>query len=390
MQQPDIIERHPMVRVLLALTVVIVAIFALSTVWQTLVQFGDVLLLFFLAWIVAFILEPVSLVLQRRHIPRVLAVSVIYLALLVVLSGAIVLAIPSIGSEIRLLASEITAATAPGNLSAMTVNATVTLEHLGLSPKNAAAVVKVFSGQIPKWAEALTNDAVNTTAGLFASVLGVLFDTFIVLILSFYIMMDGDHLVERIVRRIPPAWVPDVRLFQSYVDQIFGGFFRAQLIVAVIYGVLNWIILLVFHQANSLLVALVAGILMLLPFIGTVLSLVPPLLLVLLQSPNSDVVRNLIIVFIALILAQQVVLQVIAPRVFGAQMGIHPLILFAALLLGAKEGGVWGAFFAGPVVAVCYAMLRVYYDRLMQRSALFKPLTTDSEPLREPELEKTY
>ncbi|HEX6800825.1 MAG TPA: AI-2E family transporter [Ktedonobacterales bacterium] len=368
----DLLDRHRALRVLLALLLVIVAIVAASLVWNTLVLFGDVILLFFLAWIVAFVLEPVSILLRRRGLPRTLAVALIYLALLVVVSGGIVLAVPSIVDEVRLLASEITTALSTTNVNAWNTGLENALRHFGLSPKNAQSLVNSLSNQIPAWAQVATTNAVNATTQLVTSILTVLFDAFLVLIISFYMMLDGDRLVESFVVRLPPGWIPDVRLFQQYVERIFGGFFRAQLTIGAIYGVLTWIVLALLGQANGLLVALLSGVIMLLPFIGPFLAVIPPVLLVVLQSPSGDLVRDLIIIVIALVVAQQVVFQLIAPRVFGATMGVHPLLLFAGLLMGAKLGGVWGAFFAGPIVAVAYAMLRTYYDRFAQSSPLFK------------------
>ncbi len=369
---PDLLERHRMLRLLVGILVGVLGIVLIHLIWSVLVSLGDVILLFFLAWIIAFILEPVSLLLQARGLNRVLAVSLIYVALLFVVSGCIVLTIPSIESEVKLLASEVTAALAPGNLANLNNSFVAMLRHLGISKANAHNIVNSISDQVPKLTIDFTSNVVNTTTQLFASVLGILFDAFLVLIISFYMMLDGDRLAESFVRRLPTAWIPDVRLFQNYVEQIFGGFFRAQLTIGLIYGVMTWVILMIFQQANGLLVGVVSGIIMLLPFVGPPLSIVPPLLLVLLQSPPSDLGWNLVLLVVSLIIAQQIVMQGLAPRIFGAQMGIHPLMLFAALLIGVKLGGVWGAFFAGPILAVAYAMARVYYDRFTENSPYFQ------------------
>ncbi|HKB46292.1 MAG TPA: AI-2E family transporter, partial [Ktedonobacterales bacterium] len=104
----------------------------------------------------------------------------------------------------------------------------------------------------------------------------------------------------------------------------------------------------------------------------TVLAVVPPALLVLLQESPDQVVIKLIVLLIALVLAQQLVLNLIAPRIFGKHMGVPTLILFAALLIGIHQGGVWGAFFAGPLVAIAYAMFEVFYARFAANSALFR------------------
>ena len=251
---PDLLERHRILRLLLGLLIFVLGIFLSRLTWSILVTLGDVILLFFLAWIIAFILEPVSLLLQKRGLKRVFAVSLIYVALLVVVSGIIVLTVPSIEYEVQLLASEITAALSPGNLTNLNNSFVSMLRHIGFSKQNAHSIVNSISDQIPQMALSLTSGAVNTTTQFFAHLLGILFDTFLVMIISFYMMLDGDRLVESFVRRLPPVWISDVRLFQSYVEQIFGGFFRAQLTIGLIYGILTWVILMFFQQANGLLV----------------------------------------------------------------------------------------------------------------------------------------
>ena len=387
----DLLERHRSLRILVSLIITLLLIFLASLVWSALMFLGDVILLFFLAWVIAFVLEPVSIVLQRRGLPRTLSVAIIYLALLIVVSGAIVLALPSIEEEVKLLASELTTALSTSNLNTLGVNAVATLRHFGFSQKDAENIVSSISGQIPGWALNFANNAVDATTTLLTSIFTVLFDAFLVLILSFYMMLDGDRLVESLVVRLPPVWQPDIRIFQRNVEQIFGGFFRAQLAIGTIYGLLTWLTLLGLGQQNGLLVAMLSGAIMLVPFIGPFFAIIPPVLLILLQSSSGDLARNLVILVILQIIAQQIVMQLIAPRVFGKIMGIPPLLLFAALLIGAKAGGVWGAFFAGPIAAVVYAMVQVYYQRLAQTSRLFRPAEDDgqglaarSEPPRHP------
>src|SRR5262249_8120352 len=135
--------------------------------------------------------------------------------------------------------------------------------------------------------------------------------------------------------------------------------------------------------------SLLAGLIMMVPFIGSFGAFVPPLLLVLLQGPNDQLLGKVLVLLLLLILAQQIALQLIAPRVFGKTLGVNPLILFAALLLGAKFGGVWGAFFAGPIVAVLYTIVETFYDRFAKTSAAFAPLEKPGDEPAEPSDEDT-
>src|SRR6185437_4112454 len=152
-------------------------------------------------------------------------------------------------------------------------------------------------------------------------------------------------------------------------------------IIALIYGLFTWLVLIGLGEPNGFLASLLAGLIMMIPFIGSFGAFAPPLLLVLLQTPNDQLIGKVVVLVLLLIVAQQIALQLIAPRVFGKTLGINPLILFAALLLGAKWGGVWGAFFAGPIVAVFAAVGETFYDRFTQKLPLFKP---DEESVEEP------
>ncbi|HEU5345516.1 MAG TPA: AI-2E family transporter [Ktedonobacterales bacterium] len=376
---PDLLARYRILRVLLTLVTVIVAIYAIQLIWTSLVAFGDIILLFFLAWVVAFILEPLSIYLRRVGLPRPVAVSLIYLALAIVISGVIVLTIPIIGDQMRRLALELSEAFSPASLAQVSVSLTQALVRLGMRQSDATRFVSQVWGQIPTYTGSAANQAVNIATNTITSVFTLLFDAFLVIILSFYMMLDGERLVAGVMRRLPPKWHDDAEMFGDAVTRKFGGFLRAQLVVGLVYSALTWLALLVLGQANSIPVALICGVLMLLPFIGTFLAVVPPVALVLLQSPTNQLVANLIILVIAIVIAQQITLQIVAPRVFGSTMGVHPLLLFAGLLIGAKLGGVWGAFFAGPIVAVAYAMFDVFYDRYQRASPHFP----DKLPLAE-------
>lgn len=371
----DILDRHRVLRILLGLVTVLVAMWVISIVWSLLASVGDILLLFFLAWVITFILAPVSNFLISRKFPRVLAVSLVYIALLIVISGAIVLMVPAIQAQVTHLADEIKSDLSAERLAALNQSAVDLLHRFGFSTKDAQHIVTQISQQVPAWAGSLANNAVNFATTLVTSIMTLLFDSALIVIISFYIMLDGRRLVEGIIAKLPPKWAPDIRMFQRHVNDTFGGFFRAQIIVALIYGLFTWIVLLALGQPNGFLASLLAGLIMMIPFIGSFGAFVPPLLLVVLQTPNNELFGKVLVLVLLLIVAQQIALQLIAPRVFGKTLGVNPLVLFAALLLGAKWGGVWGAFFAGPIVAVFVAVGETFYDRFTQNSPLFEPLS---------------
>jgi predicted PurR-regulated permease PerM len=380
----DLLQRHAVLRVLLYVTTLIVVLYAIGMVWSAVIHFGDIILLFFLAWIIAFTLRPLATYLQRHGLSRVVAVVAIYLCLLAAMSGGIVLAVPIIQAQVNRVAAELTQTFAPANLTVLATRAIQWLHHLGLNNEQAHGIIAQLTSQLPSLSSTLSGRAVSAATALVSTIFSLLLDTVIVTMLSFYMMLDGDRLVERFVQRLPPSWQPDVALVQDRIETSFGGFLRAQLAVALVYGTLAGLILLALGQPNGLLFALLAGLLMLIPYIGTVLAIVPPALLVLLQAPDSEVVGKLVVALVALVLAQQVTLRLFAPQVRSVRMGVHPLVLVAALLVGAQEGGIWGALFAVPLAVVLASILEVFFARFQQASGLYPDLTTEAPPPDQP------
>ena len=380
----DLLQRHAVLRVLLYVTTLIVVLYAIRMVWSTVIHFGDIILLFFLAWIIAFILRPLATYLQRHGLSRVVAVVAIYLCLLAAMSGGVVLAVPVIQAQVNHVAAELTQTFAPANLTVLTNRAIQWLHHLGLSNEQARGIIAQLTGQLPFLSSTLSWRAVSAATALVSTIFSLLLDVVIVTMLSFYMMLDGDRLVERFVHRLPPSWQPDVAMVQDRIETSFGGFLRAQLAVALLYGTLSGLILLALGQPNGLLFALLAGLLMLIPFIGTVLAIVPPALLVLLQAPDSEVVGKLVIALVALVVAQQVTLRLFAPQVHSVRVGVHPLVLVAALLVGAQEGGMWGALFAAPLAVVLASILDVFFARFQVSSSLYPGVTAEAPPPDQP------
>lgn len=369
----DLLERHRSLQALIILGISALVIYIIQALWSALAIVGDVFLIFMLAWIITFILAPVSGWLERLRVPRLVAVSAVYLALLLAAVGVAALAAPALEAEVTNLASRVNVAlsahSGPNSLASQVASL---LRLLGFSATQASALGSDMVVQVRNSVATLSNSTTGNATQLLNSIGVAVFDTTLVVIISFYMMLSGDVLVEAAVSRMPPKWLPDVRLFQRNISEIFAGFFRAQVIIGLIYAALTWLILAFFGQADAWFIALVAGALIWLPFIGPFLAVAPPLLLIAVVTPPSQLLIRLALVGVLLGAAQHIVLNVMAPRIFGQHMRVPTLILFAALMLGAAEGGVWGAFFAAPVIGVAYAMLEVFYERFCAVSPLFR------------------
>ena len=375
----DLFERHAVVRLLVYATAIIAVLYAIGMMWSVVAHYANVILLLFLAWIIVFALQPVMTRLVRLGAPRLLAVALIYLALLGLAIGSILLAIPTVRTQATHLTVILTGLFSAENVQGMAQKIVGLLQEFGISPSDAQAFVTQAGQQIQTVTGNLAGQLVAVAESMFGQAVTMVFNATLIIILSFYMMLDGEAMLERLVKRLPPAWIPDVRLFQGHVNSIFGGFLRAALVISLVYAAFNWIVLAALGQPTAILFALLAGMLMVIPWVGGVLAMIPPALLVALESPPEVMLRNLVILIIALFIAQQLTMQIIAPRVISAHMGMHPLLVFAALLIGAREAGVWGMLFGPPVAAVLVAMLDTFFERWQRTSGRYPDLTA-SEP----------
>lgn len=373
----DLFERHGSIRLLIYLVIVIAVMVLGGMIWQAVAHYQDVIILLFLAWIIAFTLHPLSLILQRKGMPRTLAVATIYVALLALAIGSIFLAIPTIRVQVSRLAIQLNTQLSPANVQALTARLAGVLQYFGLTARDAQTLLRQLTDGLPKATGDLTNRVVAGAEAMVGTAMTAVMDAVLITIISFYMMLDGGRLFERLVNRLPPAWIPDVRLFQRHVDAAFGGFLRAALVITAVYAALNWVALAALGHPGGLLFALLAGMLLVVPIIGPVVAMVPPVLLIALDSPSSVMLRDLVIVIVVLFIAQQVTMQLVAPRVMSAHVGLPPLVFFIALLVGLREAGVWGALFAGPVAAVVLAMADTFFERWRLTSGLYP----EAEPM---------
>jgi predicted PurR-regulated permease PerM len=361
-------------RILVWMLVVAVAVYLVERLFVLMALFATPLLLFGLAWLFALVLKPVvdwmtqltfpvPLVTRRApgsavitptwRLPRSVAVSLVYLALIAVVVYLVFLLVPVI--EPQLVGMNSTLPDAVDEISKWITALEEEIQRLG------------FRGDLERIAqpEALAQQAatlgstlVQQSLGIASGVAAILLDLILVLIFSFYMTLDGPRLATRFLDLLPETWRDDTLRFYSIVNQTFGGFLRAQLIQGFIYGVATAVVMTMFGVGYVALASVIASIIVLVPLLGSVLGVIPPLIVVLIERPD-----RFLIMLIALAVVQQVLFNMVMPRLMGRIVGLHPLLVFAAILVGATVAGGWGILFGIPIAGVVASVLQFIYGR---------------------------
>lgn len=331
----------------LVLLVAFLALQLAGVVLGFVVLVADVLLVFLVAWAVAYLLLPlVDLVDRRTPLGRLGAVAVVYLAIAVALTLLLVLGIPALAGQLAALTER--GPEFGAKASGIVVDLQRRLEESGIR-----ADVTALYGAVPGRLAELTGALAKDALGVVAATGAVVFNGTLVLIIAFLMLVDGERLWDKFLGLLSEELHSEAELFRQAADRSFGGFLRASLILAVIYGVAQYAILRPLDVPFAGLLSVVAGLVMIIPFFGPLIAAIPVFVATVLGAPDK-----FLWVFLLTMLLQQVVLNVVGPRVMANVIGIHPLFVFLAILLGAKIAGFWGVLLAMPVAGIVSSFAR--------------------------------
>ena len=313
--------------------------------------FGDIILVFFLAWLLAFILSPVvgRLTVAIPFLPRVVAVILVYAVLLGTLLLVTVLAAGALATSIRDFVASVP--TLQTQLPQIVAPWQRRLDNVGLEQVRLADQAQIFIGNLNVYAEQLREPLQQVAVAS----LGAIGNLVLVLILSLYIVIDRDRILSFLFRVVPPGFKDQARLLETSVARSFGGFLRGQALMGLAYGVIALLTSAVLDLAYLPVTSALAGFLMAIPFFGPFVSWVPPVLVAVLLQPDATLPA-----FVAMLVGWFLVMNVLQPRVMEESVGIHPIVVLGSVLIGSKVAGIGGAIFGIPIAAVLSAFFFYY------------------------------
>jgi predicted PurR-regulated permease PerM len=199
-----------------------------------------------------------------------------------------------------------------------------------------------------------------------------------IVVITAYLLADTPRLGNFISQFIPDDRKEDADLLFRALTRVVGGYLRGQAITSLCIGIFTFVLLRFVGVPNALAFAVLAGFADVIPLIGALIAIVPPVAAALQESATQA-----LIVLIALVGYQQFEDRLLVPRVYGRTLNLPPVIVLIAVLAGAELLGITGVLLALPLTAAG----RVGLDYLMQnRELLLGPtpgeqvLAPDSPP----------
>jgi predicted PurR-regulated permease PerM len=207
-------------------------------------------------------------------------------------------------------------------------------------------------------------------ARIIAGTVAGLFGFIIIPVWGFYILRDRVRLTEQLKSALPPAWRRDVLAVLHIIDRVVGRWIRAQIVLGLIVGAATYAGLLLLGNLIdprfiqfALLLAVIAGVLELLPIIGPIISMVPTLLIGLTTADPVPAVIGVVVLYTAV---QQVENAILVPKIQGDAVELHPSLIIFALIVGAAIAGLPGAILSIPITAAARNVFRYLFRRLSE------------------------
>lgn len=326
-----------------------------------LMQFGEAVPPLLIAFVLAYLLKaPTDGLVRRTGLPRGWAAAIVLIGVIVLLALAPVLITPSLAALV-------------GRLQAESAALVPFLERLGNQVITLGPVTLRGSDLVPQLIQGLqtlitpaAGSLFNVVSSIASSMLWVLF----VLVLVFWLLKDSHKLRNWLLEQTPAPQREELGEILRRLGLIWGSFFRGQVLVAVLVGVIVGLGLWVLGLSNVLLLAILAGLGEFVPTIGPLLATIPALLVAFFGGsswlPLSKPAVTLIVLLFYLLVFQldQVYLL---PRVMGRRVQLHPALIFAGIVIGAVEFGIGGVLLAAPLLATVRLLGGYVYARLLDR-----------------------
>ena len=324
-------------------------------VWATLVlvsvifcfwllyRFYQVVFILFIAIVIGTVIRPIVNWLYQRGLPRIAGVILVYLLLLVLLTGFLWLLFPVIFEQSSTLAREV-----PGyyqNVREWVVHnpsqlfmplgqlLPVTLPSLNLNPVQLTGEELVASaGQV---------------LGYIILIAQVIFIAILILVLTLYWTLDGPRIIKTFLLLVPQDRRESISELISAMESKVGFYIAGQGILCLVIGLMALVAYMLIGLPNALVLALAAGVMEAVPMVGPLLGAVPAALVALSIGPDK-----LIWVIVATVVIQQLENSLLVPRIMRKAVGVNPFVTLLALFAFSSLFGLAGALMAIPIAAM--------------------------------------
>jgi len=329
---------------LIALLIIAVLLWWLRPVLsQIAVWAGEILLPFLAGLLIAYLLHPIVSLLEKRNVPRTVAVLLIYMSFILVLAVMLINLIPAFTRQLVELSDDL-----PRLFNWYHDWMSEWEYHKYFLPDTIqSGVDRVIIQSKERVAQSISNLAENARETI-SKLLGYAVIPFI----AFYLLKDMQLLQRAALQLIPRAYRRKTMVMLRDVNDVLAKYLHGQMVVALLVGALAYLGYWLIGMPYPFVLAVAVSLTNVVPYIGPLIGATPAVLVALTLST-----RTVILVLTINLLIQLIEGNILSPNIVGRSLKLHPLSVILALLAGEALGGIVGLIIAVPTLAVLKVLI---------------------------------
>lgn len=336
----------------------------ISFIFTPIIEFISVIMLpVILAGLLYYLLNPLVDLMEKRKINRLVAITIVFVLITVLLIWGLAVVIPNLQAQIVSFFR---------NMPSYLKQSKKIIDDLldsRLSEEFRPQIEQVtenISSQLTTWASNFSARAVNWASHFVSAASQVIVAVIIMPFILFYLLRDGKNLKGYITQFLPKKLREPAGQVLSDVNSQLANYVRGQITVAIIVAFMFMILFKIIGLRYGVTLAVVAGVLNLVPYLGSFLAMLPALVLGLIAGPVM-----LLKVIIVFIVEQTIEGRFVSPLILGSQLSIHPITILFVLLTSGSMFGIWGVLLGIPVYASAKVVITAIFKWYKVVSGLY-------------------
>ncbi len=306
---------------------------------------GEILMPLLVATVLAYLLEWAVNALQKRNLPRMLSVVIVFLAFCAISLGIIIGVIPLLAKQGELLFTDLP------NMANNIQNKLLALPYKYpnlITTEQIEAIIEHFASSISNAGDLLLSFSLAS----FKNIITIMIYMFLVPMLIFFFLKDKAPILTWLARWLPAERQLSMRVWGE-VDVQIGNYVRGKVVEIFVVGIVTYLSFVFFNLNYAVLLAVLVGLSVLVPYIGATIVTIPVILVGFFQFGTGDTFLYLMITYLVI---QALDGNLLVPLLFSETNNLHPVAIITAVLFFGGIWGFWGVFFAIPLATLFVAV----------------------------------
>lgn len=366
---------NQMATFLLVLLLGLLSLFMLTKVafvFIPIVNFLEIILLpMIMTGLLYYLLNPMVDWMEKHKVSRTVGISILFVLISLLLVWGLAVLIPNIQAQVTSFAKHV-----PSYIQTIEGQVRNILENEQFEQFRPTVIdmMDSLNSQIVSYAQKLSSNAVNWVSGLFSTASQIILALLIMPFILFYLLRDGKQLKGHITKFLPTKWRNPIGTVLSEVNTQLSNYVRGQITVAFIVAVMFLILFKIIGLSYPVTLAILAGFLNLIPYLGSFLAMIPAIILGAVAGPFM-----LMKVLIVFMVEQTIEGRFVTPLILGSSLSIHPITILFVLLTAGQMYGVVGVLLGIPIYASIKVVVSAIFEWYRDYSGLYadEQLTTE-------------